>query len=79
MHLDPVFLKRALTTAGYAVGLAVLTAGGLAIGAAADRAFGTTWMALTGVALGFAGGLAGFLRGLARAEEIRDRRPPDAP
>lgn len=79
MRLDPEFLKRALTTAGFAVGLAVLTAGGLATGAAADQALGTHWLALVGVAVGFAGGLAGFLRGLAHVEESRDRRPPDAP
>lgn len=78
MHLDPEFLKRAVATAGYAVGLGVLTAGGLVAGAALDRAFGTEWMALLGVAVGFSGGLAGFVRGLNRLES-RDRRPPDAP
>lgn len=79
MRLDPEFLKRALTTAGYAAGLGLLTAGGLAAGAAADRALGTPWLALLGVASGFAGGLAVFLRGLARLEESRDRRPPHDP
>ena len=79
MRLDPEFLKSALTTAGYAAELGLLTAGGLAIGAAADGALGTHGFAVAGVALGFAGGLAGLLRGLAPGKESRDRRPPDAP
>lgn len=76
----PDILKRAMVAGALVTELAVLTAGGVALGFWLDGRFGTEpWLTLLFCAGGFASGLVVLMRGLNRnARNDEDGPPPDA-